>query len=106
MANQTQGNLTSRVISAVLVCILSGYWIHFDYVRWHQRGRDAYLAYQSHRFDQSMASPHPALVTIVGVFMVIGAFLAIYELIAAGASRLIRSSESLNPEVPPSRDFR
>lgn len=106
MRNGTEGNLTGRIISAVLVSILSGLWIHNDYVRWHQRGRDAYLSYQAHRFDQFMASPRPAFITIIGALIVVGILLGIYELIAAGAAKLINSSESVSAPAPQPRDFR
>ena len=75
--------LTGRFIAAVLIGILSGYYLNFDYVRWSQRGREAFLAYESHRFDRFMLSPRPAIVTVFVVSFVAVVFFGLYELLAA-----------------------
>ena len=80
-----------RVIAALLIGTAFGWYVHFDYVKWSQRGREAFIAYQSHRFDQFMVVPHSAAVTVLsrGVFIVIT--FGIYELIAFGIRKMLRN---------------
>jgi len=84
-------NLTCRMISAVLMGIVLGSYIHNDYVKWGQRGREAFIAYQTQRFDQHMAHPHPTMATIIAAILFVGVFLAVYEILAFILSRILGS---------------
>ena len=84
-------NLKCRMISAVLMGILLGSYIHNDYVKWGQRGREAFIAYQTQRFDQHMANPHPTMVTIIASILFVVVFLAVYEILAYIISRIVGS---------------
>ena len=84
-------NLSCRMISAVLMGIFLGSYIHNDYAKWGQRGRDAFIAYQSQRFDQHMANPHPTMVTIIASILFVVVFLAVYEILAYILSRIVGS---------------
>jgi len=72
-------NLIGRMIAAIAMGAIFGSYIHYDYVRWGQRGREAFLAYQTQRFDQYMANPRPAIATVFGAIIAIVGALAIYE---------------------------
>lgn len=52
----------SRVVAVLLFGFLTGLYIHYDFGRWNRLGREAFLAYESNRFDQSMAFPPGASV--------------------------------------------
>jgi len=79
------------MISAVLMGIFLGSYIHNDYVKWGQRGREAFIAYQTQRFDQHMANPHPTMVTIIAAILFVVIFLAVYEILAYILSRIVGS---------------
>ena len=68
----------ARLVTALLFGGLFGQHIHNDYVKWQNLGRDAFLAYQGHRFDLYMSSPRPAAFNVavtavlaVGVWVLI-----------------------------------
>ncbi len=90
MSRRTIGKITA----AVLLGILLGCYIHHDYVTWGRRGRDAFLAHETHRFELSMAEPGPIGVTVLGATIVVLSFLGAYELIALGVSAALSSTKS------------
>lgn len=84
----------ARILSALLLGVLFGYYIHYDYLRWNQRGREAFLLYQGHRFDQSMAVVRPTALTVISITIVMVIAFAIYELVAAILSKIIGSGDT------------
>jgi hypothetical protein len=84
--------LTIRALSVALFGILFGAYLHHTYVRWSQRGMDAFLQFetnhQTHRFERYMAHPRSELVTIVGAVATLMLVAGIYELIVAGVLKL------------------
>ena len=84
----------ARALTAVLLGVLFGYYVHYDFLRWNQRGKDAFLAYQGHRFDQSMAAPHPTAITVIGMAIVIVFGFAIYELVVAVVAKIMGAWET------------
>jgi len=82
------------MISAVLMGIFLGSYIHNDYAKWAQRGRDAFIAYQTQRFDKQMAAPHPTIATIIASILFVVVFLAVYEILAYILSRIVGSPSS------------
>ena len=87
MNRQTIGKITS----ALLLGILLGCYVHWDYTRWNRRGRDAFLAHEANRFEISMADPKPFAVTMFVSGLVAFGFLGVYELIALGVSSAVKS---------------
>ena len=85
-------NFICKMISAVVLGMLFGTYIHHDYAKWAQRGCEAFLAYQTHRFELHMQNPRPAMVTVVGATLVIAGFLAIYEILALALGRVLQDS--------------
>jgi hypothetical protein len=78
----------SRVLAAIFIGMLFGAYRHFKQVQWLGRGRDAFLADQSHYFNQ-ITSAHSATVTLVaGVILAVVA-VGLYEGIALGFAKLI-----------------
>jgi hypothetical protein len=75
-------HLTSRVLAAALVGVLFGSYMHHDYARWGQRGLQQFIAHQTLRFELYMASPKPAVLTIVGATIFVFGVAGFYESIA------------------------
>jgi hypothetical protein len=81
----------SRFVTAVLLGILFGSYMHHDYVTWGQRGREAFASHQMHRFDLHMATPQAAIFPVLGAtFVAVGLF-GIYEAIALGLSTALKA---------------
>jgi hypothetical protein len=80
------------MIVAVAMGTLLGLYVHNDYVKWGHRGRDAFLAYQSHRFDQYMSLPYPAMISIIESIVFVAVVLAVYETVASVLSGVLKSS--------------
>jgi hypothetical protein len=56
--------------------------LHYDYARWHERGREAFLAYHAHRFDRYFSSEHTIVGSLLVGWVLMGLTLGAYELIA------------------------
>ncbi|HKN25492.1 MAG TPA: hypothetical protein VJX72_11650 [Candidatus Acidoferrum sp.] len=82
--------LLSRLISAAVLAVLLGAVVHFDYVRWNRRGREAFLKYQDHRYDTSMATPRTFLKTLGQGLSVIILIIGLYEGMSLTFSMLLR----------------
>src|SRR5262249_13300134 len=89
----------ARVLSGILIGMLFGYYIHYDYLRWSQRGREAYLAHQNLHFEKYIATPHPPVTLMIGTVIMMGAFFGMYELLAAIFTRILRALDS-NTSAP------
>jgi hypothetical protein len=59
-----------------------GQRINADYAKWHALGREAFLAYQGHRFDQYMAHPAPGGLHLAATLLLLVVFAALYEVAA------------------------
>jgi hypothetical protein len=70
-----------KITAAVLLGSLFGWYIHHDETTWSLRGREAFNAYQMHRFDLYIASPHPLVYSIFVTALWTGGFCAVYELL-------------------------
>ena len=92
---------TGKILAALLLSALMGLYIHHDYVRWNQRGKEAFLAYHAHRFDRDVATPRPIGPTILGTTMIVVVFCGAYELLALGFSALARPRMPAAGESPP-----
>jgi len=87
MRQQAMGSL----LTAAVIGILLGLYIHRDYVVWNQRGREAFISHQMHRFDLYMASPQATAVTILGALLLVLGLFALYEVIAFGFSAVLKT---------------
>jgi hypothetical protein len=72
--------------------LLLGSYVHYEYVTWSQRGRDAFLAHQMTRFDHYMVRPRPAGLTIFSVTLVMVGALALYEFMAFVFAKIFKDS--------------
>jgi hypothetical protein len=87
-------HLASRIITIVLFGVLFGSYIHRDYANWNLRGREAFLAHESQRFDRFIAKPHPRVFTVIGATITVAGIFGIYELIALGLSAALKAMDS------------
>ena len=83
---------TGRVLAAVLVGIVFGIYRHYTQIVMLQKGRDAYLAAQSRHFD-SVANDHSSFSMIIAGVILSALAFGVYELVAAGFTRLIPPSQ-------------
>lgn len=78
-----------KLFFAVALGVLSGQAIARDNAKWHALGRDAFLAYQSNRFDRTMAHPVPGALHIVGFTLFVVALLAMYEVASFAGAKCV-----------------
>jgi hypothetical protein len=72
----------SKIMSAILLGGLFGWYIHFGLVTGNLRGREAFMAYQSHRFDLTYATPSPALSNVISAALLAVGACVVYEFVA------------------------
>ena len=82
-------NWMSRVVVAILLGSLCGWFVHHDLVKWNLRGRDAFIAYQMHRFDLYMTSPRPLVHYLVTTALSVVGACMLYELLVATLSSIV-----------------
>ncbi len=81
-----------RVLATLLIGALFGAYRHYGQMRWLGRGRDAFLAQQGQTYDRFAAYHSSATMLIAGI-IVVAIAVGLYELIAAGFTRLVPPSE-------------
>jgi hypothetical protein len=77
-----------KLLAAVVMGLLFGAYLHHDYTKWQDLGREAFLSKQEYRFDHFMAQPRWFLLLFAGTllaFIVLGA----YEAIGAVLNRIL-----------------
>jgi hypothetical protein len=82
---------TGRVLSTLFIGIMFGIYRHVDQLKWLQRGRDAYLAGQSQRFDR-FAHYHSGPTMMMAGIILAAVAVGLYEVIAAGFTRVLPPS--------------
>jgi hypothetical protein len=94
-------NLMPKVVAAILLGSLFGWYIHHDYATWSLRGRDAFIAHQTRRFDMYMASPRPIIHNLVVTALLALGLCVLYELLVAGLSAIANrhASNSIEEDV-------
>jgi hypothetical protein len=90
-------NLLGRFFAALAMGAVLGSYIHFDYVKWGQRGREAFLAHQAHRFDLYFVAPPPTIVTVFAATVMMFGALAFYEGLALLAAKVLKSLSDSGP---------
>ena len=83
---------TGRFLAALFIGVIGGIFLHFRQMRWLSEGREAFLAAQGRRFDFIAAHNSTGLLVIVGLILAVMAY-GLYELLAAGFSRVIPPNE-------------
>lgn len=83
---------TGRVLATIFIGIIGGIYLHFRQMRWLANGRDAYLAAQSHWFDNVTNYHSSVTMMVAGIILAVLAF-GVYEIVAAGFTRLIPPAE-------------
>ena len=63
-----------------------GSLLHYDYSKWHERGREAFLAFHAHRFDRYFSGEHSPVGSVLAGCVLMGLVLGVYE----GIARLCR----------------
>jgi hypothetical protein len=82
---------TGRVLAVLFLGVFSGVYLHSKEIRWLERGRDAFLAEQGHRFDRIVGFHSSAGMLVAGILMAAVAA-GLYELIAAGITSVLPAS--------------
>jgi hypothetical protein len=83
---------TGRVLAVLFIGVIGGVYVHFRQMRWLARGRDAYLTAQSHWFDNVTNYHSSVMMMVAGIILAVLAY-GLYEVIAAGFTRLIPPTE-------------
>ena len=86
-----------RVLSAGVLGICFGLYMHHSYETWNHRGKDAFLAHQLQRFDHYMSSPQPLLTSIVSALVGAAFAFGIYELLTAILSKVFFGKPTEKP---------
>jgi len=89
-------NFMSRVVAAILLGGLFGWYVHYDSALWNLRGRDAFIAEQVHRFNTYISPPRPAVFTVIFSILLTCGACVVYELLAAGLAAIVNRHPS-NP---------
>jgi hypothetical protein len=84
----------NKILAAILLGGLMGWNIHHDEMTWGVRGREAFIAYQMHRFDMYMANPRPVVYSVIVTALLGVGFCLIYEFIASCLSAAIKGPVS------------
>ena len=82
---------TGRVFAAIFLGLMYGLYTHYDHVKWLGRGREAFLANQSHRFDKFVQYHSVGFMVIACVILAAIVF-GLYELIAAAITKALPPS--------------
>ena len=80
-----------RIIAALVVGVALGGAMHLEEVKRGQMGREEFLAKQAIRFDKHYAKPDSVAIDIIVCVFMASAVFGIYELIAFGASKVLKS---------------
>jgi predicted PurR-regulated permease PerM len=89
--------LTSRLIAVVLVGVAFGIFFYQDHQKFHNMGRDAYMARQGQQWDRLYADTSAKGLTIVSGCVIAALAVGIYELIAGIVHLVLKK---LMPETP------
>jgi len=76
--------MLKKLLSKIIALIISGFvmsaLMHQDYLMWHQRGRDLYLASKVTFFDKHIATIQPWPITVIEFIIVAGICVVFYEI--------------------------
>jgi hypothetical protein len=86
--------LSVRAAVAAFLGILVGLHIYSDYARWNRLGVDAFLDFETNRFNKSMAHLRPEAITLISCCLIVLFAAGVYELIVAGIWKLAKPRQS------------
>jgi hypothetical protein len=94
----------SRLIAATIMVAVVASAINIDHLRRNRLGRDAFMEYQSERYERYFAHPDLNL-SVVESILLCGTFLLVYEIIAFNALKFLNilSEENRNTGGPGER---
>ncbi|HTQ95284.1 MAG TPA: hypothetical protein VMH89_00685 [Candidatus Acidoferrum sp.] len=82
-------NLLPKLFAAILLGSSIGWYSHHYYVKWNLRGRDAFIAYETHRYELFVASPGPLFNSLVFWALIALGICVLYELLVEGLSSIV-----------------
>jgi hypothetical protein len=80
----------NKLLSAIILGLLFSAYISHGYSKWGVLGREAFLTYESGRFDRYMAPNHPLSAPIFGALAVVFFAAVLYEGLAMFLSKIVR----------------
>ena len=84
----------SKAVAAILLGLLFGWYVHHDYLRWCLRGREAFIAHETQRFNLYMENPHWLMVYIIQMAVFALGVCVVYESIEFAVSTAIKRTIS------------
>jgi hypothetical protein len=81
LSNKFLEAVWAKTFAMAISGITAGIWMHRDYVDWHNKGRELYLASKAAYFDKHMLTIQPTAVTACVLLVFSGFFIVYYELI-------------------------
>ena len=95
MSNNAKG----RTISAAVLVLVLGVFFHVRGLQYGRMGREAFLAYQTKRYDRHYAFPEPWSSSIFPSVVLFGGFLATYELLSLGIIKILDRRQCENSDL-------
>ena len=62
--------------------VVLGGLLHHDYIKWHERGREAFLAFHAQRFDRYFSGEHSTVGSVIAGCLLMALLLGLYEVVA------------------------
>jgi ABC-type spermidine/putrescine transport system permease subunit I len=87
----------SRLIAAAIMVAVVASAVNIDHVTKARAGRDAFLEYQSERYERYFAHPDFNQ-SVVESLLLCGAFLLVYEVIAFNTARILTFVSEAKPK--------
>ncbi|HEU5234437.1 MAG TPA: hypothetical protein VFU50_16375 [Terriglobales bacterium] len=84
-----------RAIATLVMGLIFGWYNHHEYLRWNQRGRDAFISHEQQRFNSFMVHPHSVMFTIANAIVGSAVVFVFYELIVIALSRLFPAQQTV-----------
>ena len=81
--------VSGRIVSAMLLAIMMALGVHQYILKLGQTDRAAYLAGQAQSYDRLVAHPLNIIALVVVCAFVVGGAVALYELLALGAYKML-----------------
>jgi hypothetical protein len=81
--------VSGRIVSALLLTVVTAMAVHQYIAKLGQTDRTAYLAEQAQNYDRLVAHPLNIIALVVVCAFVVGGAIALYELLALGAYKML-----------------
>ena len=80
----------SRIISALVLGVLLGVIMYFDFAKYQKMSREDFLVMQGERYEKTFSRPQPLALLVVVAAIMAGIGFGFYELLASGIYHLLR----------------